>query len=120
MAADPRAPRVSSTVVLAVAIASGCGVTRLQTARTIPAGETRTTVGASLVTNDLRDQVWLSNLPVDVMVRYGVTPQTDFGVRLFFGLGALADVKWNLLRPRTKNRAGHLGRLWRRGGPDNS
>ena len=88
--------------MLALAVAGGCGVTRLQTARTTPAGETRTTVAASLVTNDLRDQVWLNNFPVDVMVRHGVTPQTDFGVRLFFGLGALADLKWNLLRPDRK------------------
>jgi hypothetical protein len=99
---DPHAPRLRSTVMLAVALAGGCGVTRLQTARTIPAGETRTTVGASLVTNDLQHRVGFSAFPVDVMVRHGVTPQTDFGVRLFFGLGALADVKWNLLRPDRK------------------
>ena len=97
----PRAPRASLTVVLAFAV-GGCGVTRLQTARTIPAGETRTTVAATLVRNDLRDQFTLTDLPVDVMVRHGVTPRTDFGVRLFFGFGALADVKWNLLAPERK------------------
>jgi hypothetical protein len=33
------------------------------------------------------------------MVRHGVNPRMDFGVRLFFALGAVADVKWNLLDP---------------------
>ena len=94
----PRAPRVSVTVLLAFA-AAGCGVTRLQTARTIPAGETRTTVAATLVRNDLRDDFAVTDVPIDVMVRHGITSRTDLGVRTFFGFGLLTDVKWNLLDP---------------------
>ncbi len=102
---DPRAQRVHLVVALSVALALtsvGCGVTHLQSARTTPAGETRTTVGATLIRNDLRDQFAFSDVPIELMVRHGVTPRTDFGVRLFFGLGALADVKWNLLDPARK------------------
>ncbi len=98
---DPRAQRLKLVVALSVAVA-GCGVTHLQTARTTPTGETRTTVAATLVRNDLRDNFVLTDLPIDVMVRHGITPRTDFGVRLFFGLGALADLKWNLLDPERK------------------
>jgi hypothetical protein len=95
---DPRAQRVKLVFALSVAVA-GCGVTHLQTARTTPAGETRTTVGATLIRNDLRDQFALTDMPLEVMVRHGVNPRMDFGVRLFFALGAVADVKWNLLDP---------------------
>jgi len=71
-------------------------MTSLQTARTVARGETRTTVAATYVRNDQRFGD-LSNLPVDVMVRHGATDQIDWGVRLFFGLGLLGDLKWNLL-----------------------
>jgi hypothetical protein len=97
---DPRAQRWKLVFALSAAVA-GCGVTHLQTARTTPAGETRTTVGATLIRNDLRTFA-LTDLPVELMIRHGVSPRTDFGVRLFFALGALADVKWSLLDPARK------------------
>jgi hypothetical protein len=83
--------------------ATGCGVTRLQTARTVPDGETRTTIAASLV--HLGDRGFAPEglpapaVPLELMVRHGVGPRVDWGIRNFFGLGVLGDVKWNLLSP---------------------
>ena len=84
---------------LAVVAAAGCGVTRLQTARTVPRGENRTTVAAGIVTNDQENNFdsHVNGVPLDIMVRHGATDQIDWGVRLFLGLGILGDVKWNLL-----------------------
>jgi hypothetical protein len=82
-------------------LAAGCGVTRLQSARTTPPGETRTTIGGSVV--HLGDRGFhisgIPALPLDVMVRHGATDRVDWGIRLFFGLGLLGDVKWSLLDP---------------------
>jgi hypothetical protein len=88
-------------LVLGLAVAAGCGVTRLQTARTVPRGETRTTLAASLIHTSDRGFT-LEGIPiasVDVMVRHGATDQVDWGVRTFLGLGLLVDGKWNLLPP---------------------
>jgi hypothetical protein len=81
--------------------AAGCGVTRLQTARTVPRGETITTVAASLVHAGDRGFTiqGVPIVPIDVMVRHGATERVDWGVRTFLGLGLLADAKWNLLPP---------------------
>ena len=81
---------------------AGCGVTRLQSARTTPRGDTRTTIGASLV--HLGDRGFtvhgdIPAVPLDIMVRHGATDRVDWGIRLLFGLGLLGDVKWNLLDP---------------------
>jgi hypothetical protein len=87
---------------LASVVAAGCGVTRLQSARTTPRGETRTTIGASTVYLGDRGAFNLEGvpaLPLDVMVRHGATDRVDWGIRLFFGLGLLGDAKWNLLDP---------------------
>jgi hypothetical protein len=82
-------------------LAPGCGVTRLQSARTTPRGETRTTIAGSAV--HMGDRGFriggTAALPLDVMVRHGATDRLDWGIRLFFGLGLLGDVKWNLLDP---------------------
>jgi hypothetical protein len=86
-------------LVVGLAVAAGCGVTRLQTARTVPRGETRTTLAASLVHTSDRGFT-VQGIPiasVDIMVRHGATDQVDWGVRTFLGLGLLADCKWNLL-----------------------
>jgi hypothetical protein len=88
-------PRALLGVLLSAG--AGCGVTRLQTARTVPRGETQTTVAASLVRTSDRGVLPLPSL--DLMVRHGATDQVDWGVRLFFGAGALGDLKWNLLSP---------------------
>lgn len=79
-------------------------MTRLQTARTVPPGETQTTVAVSLV--HLGDRGFrfegLPAVPIDVMVRHGVTDRVDWGLRTFIGLGLLTDVKWNLLSPERR------------------
>jgi hypothetical protein len=89
---------------LGVAVATvGCGLTNLQTARTVPAGETRTTIGAGVIHNGDRNLGGgVSAIPVDVMVRHGVTERVDWGVRLFLGAGLLGDAKWNLLGPDSR------------------
>ena len=93
-----------SLIGLALLVAAGCGVTRLQTARTVPRGETRTTVAVGIVTNnqesDFKSRV--KGVPCDLMVRHGATDQIDWGVRLFLGLGLLADVKWNLMPAQSR------------------
>ena len=80
---------------LVFGLLAGCGMTSLQTARTVPRGETQTTVAVSYLRNDQPDI--LPYLPIDVMVRHGATDRIDWGVRLFLGAGVLGDVKWNLL-----------------------
>lgn len=76
-------------------------MTRLQTARTTPRGETRTTIGLSLA--HLGDRGFEAGgvpaMPLDIAVRHGITDRMDWGVRSFFGLGFLIDLKWNLLDP---------------------
>lgn len=88
-------------LALACLASSGCGVTRLQSARTTPRGETRTVVAGSAV--HMGDRGFriggTTALPLDVMTRHGATDGVDWGIRLFFGLGLLGDVKWNLLDP---------------------
>jgi hypothetical protein len=89
---------LAAAVVLA---AAGCGVTRLQTARTVPDGETQTTLGASLV--HLGDRGFspegIPAVPLELMIRHGAGQRVDWGIRNFFGLGVLGDVKWSLLAP---------------------
>ena len=92
-------------ITLLVSASAGCGVTRLQTARTVPRGATHVTVASSLVyTGDRGADVGggIPPIPVDVMVRHGAGERIDWGVRNFFGLGLLADVKWNLLAPERR------------------
>jgi len=92
-------------IAIAVLVSAGCGVTRLQTARTVPRGATQTTIGASLVYLGDRQTTEISGvpaLPIEVMVRHGATDQLDWGLRTFFGLGLLADVKWNLSSPERR------------------
>ena len=92
-----RASELGLAPVVLLILGAGCGVTRLQTARTVPRGETRTTVAASLVHTSDRGVLPLPAL--DLMVRHGATERVDWGVRLFLGAGALGDLKWNLLSP---------------------
>jgi hypothetical protein len=87
---------------MGVLISAGCGLTRLQTARPVPRGETQTTFAASVIRMSDRDGFRVSGtvaLPIDFMVRHGVSDSVDLGIRNFFALGLLADVKWNLLAP---------------------
>ena len=88
-------------LAVGLTLLGGCGVTRLQTARTTPRGETRTTIGESLVYLGDRgfDVSGVPALPLDLMVRHGATDRVDWGIRLLFGAGLLGDVKWNLLDP---------------------
>jgi hypothetical protein len=92
-------------IALALVVSAGCGVTRLQTARTVPRGITQTTIGGSLVYLGDRAGTDISGvpaIPLDVMVRHGATERVDWGIRNFFGLGLLLDVKWNLLSPERR------------------
>lgn len=82
----------------------GCGMTSLQTARTVPRGETQTTIAVSYLRNDQRYESLFPALPLDFMVRHGATDQIDLGARVFLGLGVLGDAKWNLL-PRDRRTA---------------
>lgn len=86
------------------------GFAQLQTAKTLPPGKTRTTIGGTVVTSGLDNARRVSftppqaiipmfPLPIHLEVRHGVSDRVDFGVRLQWGLGALADVKVNLLPP---------------------
>jgi hypothetical protein len=89
-------------VAFGLVLLAGCGVTRLQSARTTPRGHTRTTIGTSLVhLGDRGFHVYgdIPAVPLDIMVRRGATDRVDWGIRLLFGLGLLGDVKWNLLDP---------------------
>ena len=63
------------SLVLGLTLLLGCGVTRLQSARTTPRGLTRTTIGPSLV--HLGDRGFtlegVPAIPLDIMVRHGAT-----------------------------------------------
>ena len=88
---------------LLAACQAGCGLTRLQTARTVPRGQTQTTMAVSLLhTSDRGFEAFFTLIPQDLMVRHGATDRVDWGVRLFLGAGALGDVKWNLLAPERR------------------
>jgi hypothetical protein len=91
-----RPRRVGVGLVAISVLVAGCGLTSLQTARTVPWGETQTTVALSYLRND-QPVFLIPYLPIDFMVRHGVTDQVDLGARVFLGLGILGDVKWNLL-----------------------
>lgn len=98
----PRKGWLRASVVggLAVVAAAGCGMTRLQTARTVAPGTTQTTLASGLVHNQLApfgERKHVPEIPIEVMVRHGATAQLDWGVRTFLGLGVLGDAKWNLL-----------------------
>jgi len=92
-------------------LAAGCGLAQLQTAKTTPRGKTRTTIGGTVITSGLDNARRVGftapetispmfPLPIHLDVRHGVSDRVDFGVRLQWGaLGALADVKVNLLPP---------------------
>lgn len=95
-----RGPRGARALAAAIAVlGAGCGMTHLQTARTVAPGTTTVTLGASLVdTSDRGTTVaGFPIVPLEVMVRHGLSERVDFGVRTFVGLGLLADAKWNLL-----------------------
>jgi hypothetical protein len=76
-------------------------MTHLQTARTVAPGTTVVTLAASIAdTSDRGTKVnGVPIVPVDIMVRHGLSERVDFGVRTFLGPGLLADAKWSLLPP---------------------
>jgi hypothetical protein len=89
-------PGIAAVTLLLV---GGCGVTRLQTARTVPSGETQLTVGAGAIHSGQQylGHSWVDGGAPELMVRHGATDQVDWGVRTFLAFGLLADAKWNLL-----------------------
>lgn len=84
-------PGLAAAVVLA-----GCttGLGQLQTARTVPAGEIRHTISTGLAWNFMvEERSTPGNVILQYAGRYGVRDNLDVGLKLFFGLGALADAK---------------------------
>jgi hypothetical protein len=82
--------------------AAGCttGLGLVQTARTLPPGEFRQTVSAGLDWNFMMDSdrgATPGNLILQYGARYGLRADLDVGLKLFFGLGALADAKWQVI-----------------------
>jgi hypothetical protein len=98
-------------LALALAPAVGCGYGHLQTARPTPRGAIDVAVGQGFVYNktiqmrrdaeDGGDGVSLSNLPIMINSRLGITDRLDIGLRLFFVGGLLADTKVNFLNPKS-------------------
>jgi hypothetical protein len=101
----PTRPLAALAAVL-LASSQGCGLAQLQTPRTVPRGETQTTIATGLLHTSDRGVALLGIplVPVEVMVRHGVTDRVDWGVRNFFGIGVAGDVKWSLL-PRERRAA---------------
>jgi hypothetical protein len=91
-------------LALALVSSAGCGVTRLQTARTVPRGETQRTIAISLIHAGDRgfSAEGIPFIPIDFMVRHGFSDHVDMGIRTFIGLGFLGDLKWNLLSPERR------------------
>jgi hypothetical protein len=90
---------------------AGCGFAHLQSPRTLPPGATRVTVGDTLVTSGLRNahadpwaQISLpfNYIPPDFQLRHGLSDRVDIGGRLLLGIGAVVDVKVNLLPPGSR------------------
>jgi len=89
-------------VVLAVAALSlsGCaGTALMQSARTLPKGEVDVTVGVGLLHNEMAEGrgYALSNIPIQVGIRGGLTDQFEIGARSLMTLGLLIDAKYDLL-----------------------
>lgn len=91
---------LSLTLLLAAGVAaSGCAVAQLQTARTVPAGEVRGTLGAGAVLNDLQHQrggFAPTQVTPHLALRVGVHDRVDVGARLILGTGGAVDAKVNL------------------------
>lgn len=92
---------LGTTGLAALGLVAGCGVTRLQTARPVAPGETQVTIGTGLVdTGDRGTTVdGVPLMPLEIMIRHGLSERADWGIRTFLGLGLLVDGKWSLLRP---------------------
>lgn len=90
--------------LLVLASGHACGLSQLQTARTVPRGETQITVATGLLhTSDRGFTVQgVPLVPIEMMVRHGATDRLDWGVRTFLGLGLAGDVKWSLLPPERR------------------
>lgn len=98
-------------LLVAGALGSGCaGSALLQTARTVPAGEVRGTVGMGFVYNELVQARGLAvnNFPVVVGVRYGLGEHTDLGLRNLSS-GLVLDAKHNFLAPESPLAVALLG-----------
>jgi opacity protein-like surface antigen len=98
----PVPARTLAALLLATASCTS-GLGQLQTARTLPPGEFRSTLSGGYAWNFMVDQRPANpgNLVAQYAARFGVRENLDMGVKLFFGLGALVDAKVQLLaRPR--------------------
>jgi len=74
-------------------------VAQLQTARTVPAGEVRGTLGAGVVLNELQEErggFALTQMTPHLALRVGVHERVDVGARLILGTGGALDAKVNL------------------------
>ncbi len=94
-----------------LSLVGGCGYGHLQTARTTPRGAIDIAVGQGLVYNktiEMRREaedggqgVSISNLPIMINSRLGLTDRLDIGLRLLLVGGLLADTKVNFLHPKS-------------------
>jgi hypothetical protein len=101
-------PRALAALLLASASCT-TGLGLLQTARTLPRGEYRSSLSAGydwnfMVDDEARGGVAVGspgNIILQYAGRFGVREHVDMGVKLFFGLGALVDAKVQMIdRPR--------------------
>ncbi len=80
---------------------SACGYSLLQTAETMPKGQTDVTLGISYLNNELiseRDGTALiGNFPQEITVRHGLNEQVEVGASLLFGSGLLLNGKYNFM-----------------------
>jgi hypothetical protein len=101
-------PTAASRLLGPLLLVVGCGFGQLQTARTIPAGQTQATIGHTFVSSGFRNGRESPNfdggttlpfvyVPPHLEVRRGLSDNVDIGGRLTFGFGFVGDVKVNLL-----------------------
>ena len=90
------------TVVPAVALGvvlCGCGLGRMQTARTTPEGMLDIGIGAGYLHNELTPDrgIGPTSFPLHAALRLGVLDRLDVGLEMLAMGGASADVKYNLV-----------------------
>ncbi len=104
--------RSASLLAVLAGLAAGCGYGHLQTARPTPKGAIDFTAGWGFVYNktiqmrreaeDGGSGVSVSNLPIVLNSRLGITDRQDIGLRMFMLGGLMADTKVNFLNPKSR------------------
>ncbi len=91
--------RSSICLLTLLVLINGCGHGLMQTAKTAPAGELEMNLSAGYIHNEMVENRGhaLTNMPVQLGLRYGITDQVDVGASVFMGAGALLDGKYNFM-----------------------